>query len=122
MTYTIPGRLPGYNELNVHWAKRQKIKQDAMDLVGWHILAQGIQRYKDKVTVGIRCYEPNKRRDPSNVRAGAEKVILDALQNMGIIRNDNWRWLEDKPATVEVDPQNPHIEIQIDLTKEGEKV
>ncbi len=35
--------------------------------------------------------EKNRRRDPSNVRAGAEKYVWDALQAAGILVNDGWK-------------------------------
>lgn len=111
---TIPGRLPGWNQLNTgrRWADRAA-KKDAMELVGWEIRRQHIKPVNSKAIVKITCYEQDRRRDPSNVRAGAEKIILDALQNCGIIRNDNWHWLADTPAVVEYDRQRPRIEIEI---------
>lgn len=115
MTLIIPGRLPGYNELtHGHWAKCQRVKNEAMERVQWYALAAGVKPVEGKALVHIRCFEPNKKRDPSNVRAGAEKIILDALQNMRIIRNDNWRWLKDEPADVAIDRHNGRVEIQIE--------
>ncbi|MBW2675806.1 MAG: hypothetical protein JRD89_20765 [Deltaproteobacteria bacterium] len=35
--------------------------------------------------------EPNKRRDPSNFTSGGIKIIEDALQSAGILKNDGWR-------------------------------
>ena len=117
----IHGRLPGYNQLNTgHWAARNRIKQHSMKLVGWHIKAQKIKPVIGKATVTIRCYESDRRRDPSNVRAGAEKILLDSLQECGIIRDDNARWLTDTPATVEYDKANPRVEIVIDGQTEFE--
>ena len=111
MKFTIPGKLPGYNELTKgHHMTRYRIKHEAMETVMW--CAKGIKPV-ERCEIRITCFEPNKRRDPSNVRAGAEKVILDALQNMGIIRNDNWQWLEDCPAVVKYDPENQRIEIEV---------
>ncbi|MDL2254425.1 RusA family crossover junction endodeoxyribonuclease, partial [Ruminococcaceae bacterium OttesenSCG-928-I18] len=82
--FTIPGRLPGYNELTVgHWAARGRVKQAAKDKVAVYIRQTRIQPIAGKVTVEIRCYEPNRRRDCDNVTSGAAKVILDALQACG---------------------------------------
>ena len=111
---TIPGKLPGYNQLTEgHWTKQRKCKQEAMNLVEWLIVAQKTKPVCGKALVKITCYEPNKRRDKSNVRAGAEKIILDALQIYGIIRNDSWAMLEDYPTTVLLDRRNSRIEIEI---------
>lgn len=110
---TIPGRLPGYNELTTgHWSTCNRIKQDAMSMIGWLIISQKIKPV-GRAVIKIICYEPNKKRDPSNVRAGAEKVILDQLQKSGIIKNDNWRWLADRPATVDIDRKNPRVVVEI---------
>lgn len=111
----IPGRLPGYNELTTgHWARRNRVKRVSMDIVTWEIMRQDIQPVSGKAIVQITCYEPSRKRDPSNVRSGAEKIILDALQNSGIIRNDNWRWLEDKPSMVEYDKHQPRVDVRIE--------
>lgn len=118
-TFTIQGRLPGYNQLTSgHWARQNSLKQDSMDLVCWAIKQYHIKPVGGRVTVRIACYEPDKRRDPSNVRAGAEKVILDALQEMGIIKNDNWACLDDCPARVELDRMNARVKVEI-LEMEG---
>lgn len=110
---TIPGRLPGWNEMNTgQWYIDRRIKGDAMTMIEWLILSAKIKAV-GRAEIKIICYEPNKRRDPSNVRAGAEKIILDALQNAKIIKNDNWQWLEDTPASVELDRKNPRVEIEI---------
>lgn len=113
-TFTIPGRLPGYNDLQGHWATVARVKGSAMTTVGWAAKAAHIEPVGGKARITIRCYEPNRKRDPSNVRAGAEKVIYDQLQNMGIIKNDNWARLVDCPATVEHDKENPRVEIVIE--------
>ena len=112
---TIPGRLPGYNQLTTgHWARRNRVKREALELVGWEIRRQRIMPVCGRATVRIVCYEPNRKRDPSNVRAGAEKVILDALQECGIIRGDGWAWLDDVPAAVTVDRRAERVEVRIE--------
>lgn len=109
----IPGRLPGWNEMNTGiWRNDRKVKNDAMEIIGWEIKRQKIKPV-GRASIKIICYEPNMRRDPSNVRAGAEKCLLDQLQSSGIIKNDNWKWLNDTPASVELDRVRPRIEIEI---------
>lgn len=110
-TLIIKGRLAGYNELQAHHFTSYKLKKSEMERVGWLCKAQGIKPVEGKARVEIICYEPNKMRDPSNVRSGAEKIILDALQNMKIIKNDNWKWLKDTPTAVELDRKDPRIEV-----------
>lgn len=114
LQFTVPGRLPGYNELGAgHWARRGRIKREAMEAVGWIIKANGIQPITSKVQVEIRCYEQNRRRDDDNVTSGASKIILDALQNIGILKGDGQKYVRCVKHPVEVDCENPRIEITI---------
>lgn len=114
MKFIINGRLPGYNELNKgHWAKRHKIKQDAMtDVVSWARVAN-IKPVKRKVRVEIQCFEPNLKRDDDNVTSGASKVILDALQNCGILQGDGQKYVQCVKHPVQLDRNNPRIEVTI---------
>lgn len=114
MTFTVKGRLPGYNQLTKgHWAVRQRIKQEAMDLVMWSARTQGIQPVDSKVVVDILCFEPNLRRDDDNVTSGASKVILDALQQMGVLKGDGRKYVTCVKHPADLDRENPRIEITI---------
>lgn len=100
-TFTIPGRLPGYNELHKHpWQAARRVKQEAMDAVIWAARAARIQPVQGRCVVKICCYEPNRRRDVDNVKAGANKVILDALQQMGILKGDGQKYVADVKTDV----------------------
>lgn len=115
---TIPGRLPGYNELtHGHWAARQRVKDAAMMVVGWRMREARLQMFTGKVTVEIRCYEKDARRDDDNVTSGAAKVILDAMQKCGILANDNQKHVRCVKHPVEVDRKNPRVEIIIEEIK-----
>ncbi len=74
--------------------------------------ARGVQ-FDKKVNVKIHFYEPDRRRDEDNVLSGM-KFILDALQEMNVIKNDNQRWLHISDNQVFVDPKNPRIEIDLE--------
>jgi Holliday junction resolvase RusA-like endonuclease len=114
--FTIPGRLPGLNEIitanSRHWAVAYRQKKEAKELV--QLSALGIRPVKGKAVITITCYEPNRRRDIDNVRAGACKIILDALQDCEILKGDGQKYIADiiQPA-VQVDKQNPRIEVEI---------
>lgn len=113
-TFTIPGKLPGYNQLmHGHWAARQKVKDEAMTLVGWSARAAGIKPVTGLTTIKIQCFEPNSRRDMDNIISGASKVILDSLKNMGIIQGDGQKYVRYEPCTPVVDRKNPRVEIVI---------
>lgn len=50
-------------------------------------------RVKNPVIIRYRFYEPDRRRDPSNIASMAVKVIEDALQECGVLPNDNAFWV-----------------------------
>ena len=113
--FTIPGRLPGYNELKARcWQESARRKQEAMREVQLAAMAAHIRPVKGKVAVMISCYEPTARRDPDNVTSGAGKVILDALQEIGVLAGDGRKYIAQVsyPA-VEVDRSNPRVEVSI---------
>ena len=113
--FTIQGRLPGYNELHqICWQHSRRIKQDAMRLVMLSARVDRIRPVKSKCEVNLVCYEPNARRDPDNVISGARKIILDALQHMGVLAGDGRKYVASGiNDRVEVDRKNPRIEITI---------
>lgn len=112
--FTIPGRLPGYNELkDGHWAVRQKKKQAAMDIVALCARAARIKSVKGQCYIRIVCYEPNQRRDEDNVKSGACKVILDALQQARILAGDGSKYISKTDIEIQLDRQNPRVEVEI---------
>ena len=113
--FLIEGRLPGYNELHQQpWYKSRRIKQEAMDRVKWYARTAGISKIQGRCTVTITCYEPNARRDVDNVTSGASKVILDALQQLGVLKGDGRKYVAQVicPA-VEIDRTYPRVEVEI---------
>lgn len=112
--FTIKGRLPGYNELKQHHFKSARIKGEAMEAIGWTAKAARIQPVIGPARVTIRSYEPNAKRDPDNVTSGAAKCILDALQNIGVLKNDNRKHVVPILPVPEVDRKNPRVEVIIE--------
>jgi len=115
--FTIPGRLPGMNEIitasGQHWAKWHKQKKEAKELVQLFALAARIKPINGRAAITITCYEPNRRRDIDNVQSGAGKIILDALQDLGILKGDGQKYISRVDYEVEVDKQNPRVEVEI---------
>lgn len=113
--FIIPGRLPGYNQLKGScWQQSMGIKRKAMQEVQIHAAIAKLKPVSGKVTVAITCYEKDNRRDDDNVMFGASKIILDALQGMGVLKNDNRKCVKHIPHPVQVDRKNPRIEVEID--------
>lgn len=88
---TIPGRLPGMNDI-ISEGRRSRYKSAAQKK-GWTrsvaIMAQasGIPTQAGPVDLDIAWIEPNARRDPDNVSAGV-KFILDGLVEAGVLEGD----------------------------------
>ena len=114
-SFIITGRLPGYNELKARcWQESARCKAEAMREVQIAAMAARIRPVRGLVTVTISCYEPNARRDVDNVTSGAGKVILDALQEIGVLQGDGRKYIAQViyPA-VEIDRKNPRVEVEI---------
>lgn len=118
--FAITGRLPGLNdyirEMNRDRHCGNKLKQDNQSMVCWEIAAAGIngKTFDKPVTITYHFYEPNRKRDKSNVSAFARKVIEDALQAMKVIRNDNWQGVRAYVDEFDVDTRNPRIVVTVD--------
>lgn len=120
-TFTIPGRLPGLNEVvdaaRTHWSKGALHKKQFTDLCGWYVRAARVPVFKTPVEVHIAWFEANKKRDLDNVQAGA-KFILDALVATERIENDGPQYVRLVRHEVKVDPVNPRIEVTIKEARE----
>lgn len=114
---TIKGRLPGLNEYiaacNSAYAEGNRMKQESVDLVMWHILSQmrGV-RFTKPVFIMFTYYEPNKRRDHDNVSSFARKAIQDALVKCSTIKDDGWGYVTGHMDFFEVDKENPRIVVE----------
>lgn len=121
---TVEGRLAGMNEIlgsaNRHWAAGYRLKKSNMSRVCGACIACRIKPIpRDiKPCITIKCYEPNARRDEDNVKAGAAKIILDALQEQGILAGDGRKYITLVQPCVEVDRQSPRIEVTIETEVE----
>ena len=115
-TFTIPGRLPGLNDI-IDAARKSKFasaeqKEEFTNLVAWLAKAARLPRM-ERIRVVIRWFEPNIKRDPDNIQAG-QKFIFDGLVTAGVIKNDGWKQI-DTPVIhhLGVDRDNPRVEIEI---------
>ncbi len=113
MKFDIEGRLPGLNEMieaaKSHFGAYAKMKETYTDMVAW--LAKKLPKYQ-QVSITITWYEPNEKRDPDNIMAGA-KFILDGLVKAGPIPNDTRRYIKSITHIPELDRKNPRVEVEI---------
>lgn len=98
--FEIEGKFPSLNEYTracrAHWSRGAKMKQESERLACWYIqLAKlnGTLRDVDwPVVIHFEWTERTRRRDPDNVFS-AKKFILDAMQRMGVLPNDNQKYI-----------------------------
>lgn len=117
--FTIQGRMAGANEINEANRRNRYIgaKLEQLEVLRARaaIRQAALTPMRRPVLIGIEFFEPNRRRDPGNV-FWADKPILDALQEEGIIGNDNWSWLKGpEPIRKRIyhDPKSPRIVVII---------
>ena len=117
-TLTISGRFDALNEmLAAARARRGKrgsayslMKKKWTDVVIAECSIQKITPMKGRFRISITVYEPDKRRDPDNIAAGAFKFILDGLVKAGIIIDDSQKYLQDMVFAVgSPDKHNPRV-------------
>lgn len=73
-----------------------------------------------KVFIEYTYYEADKRRDKSNINAFAVKVIEDALQDCGVLKNDGWSDIAGYSQYFKIDKDNPRIEVLIREVKKDD--
>ena len=117
--FTIPGELPALNEI-IDTAKQKwsykDIKKAETERVAWELTRQGakrLQQFTKPIAVTLTWYCPNRRKDKDNILAGC-KFIFDAMQDIGLIKNDGWNQIARIVPEFEVDAKRPRIEIQIE--------
>ena len=120
-SFTIPGRLNGLNEYTracrANRYKGSKMKSEDQEYVGWQIKGARLKPHKGAVKIHYTFYEKPARngamRDKSNISGFGVKVIEDALQEHGIIKNDNWEYMDEFWCTFIRVKDNPRIEVEI---------
>ena len=120
MKFVITGKFPSLNEYTegnrnnrYHGAK---IKKDCQQNVIQAIRQAKLPKVSNyPIHMKITWYEANRRRDIDNITY-AVKFINDGLVQMGVIADDSQRFIRSIENVVEVDKENPRIEVEI---KEG---
>lgn len=116
--FTIPGKLPGLNEY-IDAERRHRLKAAQMK-ARYEKLIQlcirndlGLLLITKPVFIDYHFYEPNRRRDKSNISGYARKMIEDALVKCRVLENDGWRNIAGYQDRFDVDKNRPRIEITI---------
>ena len=74
---------------NWHYFLKNKVKQHYHQLVAEQVTSTGIE---GQYELEIQVYLKNPNTDASNVASRIEKFVLDALQECGVIINDNSKY------------------------------
>lgn len=114
---TIHGTLPGLNEIIAATNRHRYVGSTVKKLHTRAVfaLARNVQApaLEGPVDVVFDWIEPNRRRDPDNIRAGA-KFVLDGLVTAGVLGNDSRRWIRSiGDRYPEPDPVNPRVVVTL---------
>ena len=124
--FRYDGRLPCMNDIiNVARTNRYgsaKLKKSTQEQLEWVMKATlarekrlGMQ-FPDHVIVEVQFYEDygrNHRRDDDNVIGGGCKFILDAMQEIGLIKNDSPKYCHLKAERFTDFDGDPYILVKV---------
>lgn len=91
-----------------------RMKHNNQQIAAWAIRSQlrGVT-FDKPVEITYTFFEPNRRRDKSNVAAFGIKVIEDALVMCGVIKDDGWAYIRAFTSRFALDREKPRIVVQI---------
>ena len=115
VAFAVPGRMPNMNDLMLNRGTRIRGKATHMDACA--AIASVACAGKPPMLgahVHVHCIEPNMRRDPDGVVAGATKIVLDALQACRAMPNDGWRGVASIRGTWDIDRANPRVVVTVE--------
>lgn len=107
--FEVEGKFPSLNEYTracrAHWSKGAKMKQENERLACWYIqqakLNGTLENVDGPVVIHFEWREKTRRRDPDNVYF-AKKFVLDAMQRMGVLPNDNQKYIVGLYSTISI--------------------
>ena len=99
------------------YTKGAKMKRDWQDYISIFIRKdlRGVE-IKKPVVVHYHYFEKDRRRDIGNIHAPCQKFTEDALQECGIIANDNQKCVIGFTAQFSTDKEKPRVEIILEET------
>lgn len=87
--WTFRPRCHGLNELKKRWMWAREVKQWKAAIRQW-LLVNPFTPLTRPVRLYAVFLEGHALRDPKNIDGGAWKAVLDAFQECGVLREDNW--------------------------------
>lgn len=120
----LQGELPALNEIigasKAHWSNYARVKRQNTYLVALQCRAQHLSPIDGPVEISFLHYRPSRKKDPDNVAAGAQKMILDGLVKAAILPNDTMQYVAALHHAFEVDRDNPRIDVLIEAIEANE--
>ncbi len=118
----IDGVRPGANDcLWKHWRVFDKIKADQQRDIAYYIRKCQLKPMR-WTRLEFFWFEPNRHRDIDNVMF-AQKFVLDALVQTGILEDDGWEQVKKITHHVIQDPEYPGVTVYLSgKLKGGEEV
>lgn len=119
-TFEIPFKLPSLNEYifacRSHWANGARMKKETQQSILQCLRAAmykgRLRKINGACVVHFEWRESTMRRDCDNI-ASAKKYILDAMQEAGILPNDNRKYVRGFTDTfVSADRDGVFVEIE----------
>lgn len=110
-----PPKLLGMNWYkDAHYRTANAVKQEYHKAIG-KTLPKDFACLRSPVRTSYRLYYKNKLSDANNIISITEKFLLDALQEHGIIVNDNVQhYIKSSWEVVTQDRDNPRVEVLIE--------
>lgn len=129
-TFTIPTKFKKIPSLNEYiaaervkiWSNGTKLltkgavmKKEWQSEISKYIRKDlGRLKISKPVIIHYHYFEINDNRDVGNIHAPCQKFTEDALQDCGVIVNDNQKYVKGFTASFSIDKENPRVEITIE--------
>ena len=99
----------------LHYTQRNKIKQHFSKLIKEQLIDLVPDKPMKKYRINYYLWLDRKNADPLNICSFIDKVYQDAIQEIGLIENDNLEHCMRVTVYNEgLDKENPHVEIRLE--------
>lgn len=112
LRFTVPAtELPwgdAGNTRDDHWGKRKARRERNAETVRFHARTAWLGQTKAMGRAVVRItFAPNDLilRDPDNIGAEHAKAIIDAIVDLGVLPDDNWRHVDAVELAIDPDPK-----------------
>lgn len=119
--FVVGQRLDGMNDIigkaRTHWTVGARQKKEQQAIVMDYAFVAKLTPIAGPFRLDIVWVEKDDARDPDNITA-AKKFILDGLQEMGMIKNDNQKYLTGWSESWRIATKDKPVGVYIKLIEE----